>query len=185
MPLRKRTDDDYFANWFCKLCSTLANTVYLIPDTNFCRCYYSNFVKNTLSVDRTQKLRIPRLGIIEVENIFNRNKPKNSKADEQKIRAKERRIAFHTMCEILSMDNDGGELLSNVDPDLLQSFTSIAGKGTAYTWIRKEIAGNLPNLRFAGNIGKDQLERASELFLTCDLMNAMAAVAENKYIIHL
>ena len=37
MPLRKRTDDDNFANWFCKLSSTLANTVYLIPDARSVR----------------------------------------------------------------------------------------------------------------------------------------------------
>lgn len=61
---------------------------------------------------------------------------------------------------------------------LLQSFTSKAGEGVADTWIRKEITSNLGNLRTHTYVTRASIESTAEIFLTCDLMNALAAVAE-------
>ena len=103
------------------------------------------------------------------------------RVQEERERAKERRIAFQTMSEILSIKQDGGDILRHFDISLLQSFNSGAGKDpfNADVWIRKEISDNLDNLRKHSYVGKDTIESTAEIFLTCDLMNALGAVAEN------
>jgi hypothetical protein len=188
--LKNRTDES-FQNWLKSVCSSLASNLYLIPDTNFLmRQYYSNYIKHYMDRDSTF-LRIPRLAIIEVENIYNRKKPDNSPKenlnpnDKQKFlkneneKAKARRRAFQAMSEILSIKHNGGDILQNLDISLLQSFAPHAGEGFADAWIRREISNN-HDLRRPKFVSKDHTEATfSEIFLTCDLMGALAAVADN------
>ena len=61
----------------------------------------------------------------------------------------------------------------------IHSFSSKAGEGVADTWIRKEITNNIADLRATTIVTKNIPETSAELFLTCDLMNALAAVAED------
>ncbi|MGC1930734.1 MAG: hypothetical protein WA667_17325 [Candidatus Nitrosopolaris sp.] len=168
---RKNRTDHGFKSWFGSVQSSLANKVYLIPDTNFLRRqYYSNYIKKISGRDKMPMfMRIPRLGILEVENKYNRNKPGNrpevdvkqtkEKFDnKERERAKERRIAFQTMSEFLSIKQNGGDILQHFDMSLLQSFNSGAGKDNADAWIRKEISNNLDNLRKHSYVGKDTIE---------------------------
>src|SRR5689334_13020450 len=124
-----------------------------------------------------------RLAIIEVENLFNRNKSKScskgttnqNRSDKENNAGKERRLAFHTISEILTMKNDGAQLLHNLDLSLIQSFTPLAGQGYADLWIRKETHESLHEY---DDMIKGQVKRSRIVFLTCDLMNALSAVAE-------
>lgn len=74
------------------------------------------------------------------------------------------------------MKNDGAQLLHNLDLSLIQSFTPLAGQGYADLWIRKEIHESLHEY---DDMIKGQVKRSRIVFLTCDLMNALSAVAEN------
>jgi hypothetical protein len=183
VPIRNMTNTN-FTNWFLRLCFLLGQRIHLIPDTNFFRrCYYSNYINHIRFANNNKNkllMKIPRLEIIEVENKFNTNKANQNDKKEKVIqKGKERRIAFQTMGEILSMKNDGAEMLPMVDLFLLQSFTPLAGQGFADSWIRREIANNMDRLERDNIIGRDTIERSNAVFLTCDLMNALAAVAEN------
>lgn len=83
------------------------------------------------------------------------------------------------MGEILSMKNDGAIILSNADMSLIRSFTSEAAKGNADAWIRKEIS-NCKHDLVKDAVQRDKLSRVSNFaFLTCDLMNSLAATAED------
>lgn len=73
--INNRTTDPSFQNWFTSICLLLADRVNLIPDTNFIRrTYYSNYIKDILIKNLNIIMQIPRLGIIEGENIYNCNK---------------------------------------------------------------------------------------------------------------
>lgn len=180
---RNRTDNN-FANWFCNVCFLLGHKIHLIPDTNFFqRCYYTNYIRKILLMNDNQNklfLKIPRLEIIEVENKFNRSKTSQKEPDDKKKQKEiEGRRAFQTMAEILSIKKDGAEVLSNLDLSMLQSFTPLAGQGLADAWIRREISNNMSNLQWQNVVQRDEIERSNAFFLTCDLMNALAANAEN------
>jgi hypothetical protein len=79
------------------------------------------------------------------------------------------------MSEILSIKHGGGDILENVDLSLLQSFAPNAGTGFADAWIRREILSNHGLNTEQGQSGTT----SSKIFLTCDHIGAMAAVAEN------
>ncbi|HET7390515.1 MAG TPA: hypothetical protein VFJ51_06805 [Nitrososphaeraceae archaeon] len=181
---KNRTYNDDFGPWFSSLCLLLGEKIHLIPDTNFFqRRYYTNYIKNIHALNGNKDklfLKIPRLEIIEVENKFNRNKVSQKETeDKKKQKEMEVRRAFHTMAEILSMKKDGAEILSNVDLSMLQSFTPLSGQGFADTWIRREISNNMSSLQWQNVVRRDEIERSNAIFLTCDLMNALAANAEN------
>jgi hypothetical protein len=200
VPAKNRTDNN-FADWFSHLCLSLGEKIHLIPDTSFFRrCYYSNYIKDVLHTDINKNnllLKIPRLEILDLENRFNSNKANKTveknilklplqfpnKAIEEKAhqRDKESRIAFNTIAEILSMKNNGAELLPDVEVSLLQSFSPLAGRGLTDAWIRREISNALSSLGVQDKARRnDKVERSDTVvFLTCDLMNALAAIAEN------
>jgi hypothetical protein len=172
-----KTMQPKFPQWFIDACSSLGNRIYLIPDTNFVRrLYYSNYLTGIVSGRSGMSMMIPRLGIIEIESKYNRNKPKpNSSPDKELNRSKERRISFQTIGEILSIKNSGGGILPLTDMSLLQSFVPVSGQGYADAWIRREIASASPLVQVKPN----EMQQSNIVFLTCDLMNALAAVAED------
>jgi hypothetical protein len=174
--MKKRTDQD-FQNWLRSVCLSLASKLYFIPDTSFLmRQYYSNHIKPYMDPKR-MFLRIPRLAIIEIENRYNKTvkEIKEKKKKDGKEIAKAKREAFLTMSEILSIKHGGGDILENVDLSLLQSFAPNAGTGFADAWIRREILSNHGLNTEQGQSGTT----SSKIFLTCDHIGAMAAVAEN------
>jgi len=63
--------------------------------------------------------------------------------------------------------------------DLIRSFPSEAGKGNADALIRREVSSSKPDL-IKMQVRSDKIEISSNIvFLTCDLMNSLAAVAED------
>ena len=85
-------------------------------------------------------MRIPRLCIIEIENMYNRNMKKGQgKSSEGNIldpileyqKYKEKRISVYTIKEILNIKNEGGDIISDVDVSLIESFSRAAGSGFA------------------------------------------------------
>jgi hypothetical protein len=62
---------------------------------------------------------------------------------------------------------------------LIRSFTSEAGKGNADAWIRQEISSSKPDLVKTMQVRQDKVETSNVAFLTCDLMNSLAAIAED------
>jgi hypothetical protein len=196
-----RTSDYTFKTWLHQACSLLGNKVHLIPDTNVTmRLYYTNYLRNLLiekthqfeDYGRRMSITIPRLGILEIESMYNRNKPsenpptdkakqsdKDSYEQNEERERKGRRIAFQSMGEILSMKNDGATLLPATDMSLIRSFIQEAGKGNADAWIRKEISNSKPHLVKSTQVIRGKAETSNVAFLTCDLMNSLAAIAED------
>jgi hypothetical protein len=200
IPIKNRTDDNNFSNWFSHLCLLLGEKIHLIPDSNFFRrCYYTNYMKAILNANNNKNkllMKIPRLEIIEVENKFSTNRASKTpertsiklplqfanKAAEEKTDQsyKETRVAFNTIVEILSMKNNGAEVLPSIDMLLLRSFTPLAGRGLADSWIRREISDASSVLAVQDKVKRNgKFEGSDIVLLTCDLMNAFAAIAEN------
>lgn len=78
IPAKIRTSDPSFRRWLQQACTLLGSKVYLIPDTNVSRrMYYSNYLRSLLIEDTSHcmTMAIPRLGMLEIENIYNHNKP--------------------------------------------------------------------------------------------------------------
>ena len=196
---RVSRSDSAFAKWIKDFCSLLGREVFLLPDTNFIRRhYYSNLLKPTLIGKGNISFKIPRLVILEIENKYNRSSKKEhdkktnkeSKKPEDKIQVtmekygngKEKRISLNAINEVLSLQNDRAEVLPNLDFPLLDSFSGAAGRGFADYWIRREISDyankqNAADTRDNGGrvitIPKPQI-----VFMTCDIMNALAATSE-------
>lgn len=167
--VKTKTTDHKFSQWFIDMCSSLGNRIYLIPDTNFVRrLYCSNYLTRILSGRSDISIMIPRLGIIEIESKYNCNKPKPNLPDKELNRSKERRIAFQTIAEILSIKNSGGEILPLTDLSLLQSFVPVSGQGFADAWIRREIAASSEQLLEYKDVKSNGIQQSNIVFLTCD-----------------
>jgi hypothetical protein len=192
MPSKIRSSDPNFKNWFQNVCSLLGTKVHLIPDTNIIRrLYYTNYLKRMVIEDQSHMtIALPRLGILEVENKYNSNKrsekksptdqkEKTSYLEREKKKARERIISYQSMGEILSMKNDGAKVLPAYDMDLIRAFPSEAGRGNADALIRREVSSSRPYL-IKTQLRSGKIETSSNiLFLTCDLMNSLAAIAED------
>lgn len=185
-----KTNGD-FNGWLAGLMDTLNHNVQLIPDTNFLRRhYYSNHILPLLAQMKAEakpRFGLSRLTILEVENKYARaqkdrrtkNKGQSAQGSKQAEEsdasvkaAKEVRIGFHTIKEILALKRTGGMELPDLDMGLMQTFADNAEEfGDA--WIRREIAWEIPSV-FRDGKSRD----VSRLLMTCDLMNALAAIAE-------
>lgn len=186
-----------FVGWFNKICHSLGNIIFLIPDTNFLRRhYYNNFLMNILThpelIDTT-RIVIPRLCILEIENKYNRSSSPssgNGKKDEDHSQdvfkrysvGKERRVGLSSIKEVISIRKNGGNTNPNISNSLLESFSYASGKKLADHWIRKEVQEFISSLndRFTRNKqGETTIQKASIIFMTCDIMNSLAAVSED------
>jgi len=159
----KELDADNWKPWFLEK----VRGKFLIPDTNFInRHYASKMLCPMLDQDSTKLIfRLPRLVVLEIER----------RGNMAKDQSKEKRLAFFAAREInfLRATAGGGfdfEMLPNIDASLMTSFTEKAGKQLTDMWIRKEIHDAMTT----GMLGRSQ----DVVFLTCDLMNALAAEAE-------
>jgi hypothetical protein len=109
------------------------------------------------------------LVILEVESQYNRNK----RNDEEK------RSAFLDMTEILKIKNERGEVIPFVDKALLETFAKASGSGLADAWIRMEVA------KYAiDNKNRRDGSKESFIFLSSDLMNSLAANAEDLNVLY-
>jgi hypothetical protein len=186
-------------NWFRMLSKQLRYTPVLIPDTNFLRRhYYTNHFGPDLAnlKESHPRFSLSRLTIIEIENKYNRGKKevksrsarlakqsndnreeKNSSQEkiEEEIRRNEKeiRIALQSIKEILTMKREGADVLPLLDQNTITSFTEKAGDDFADAWIRMEISKPIKSSLRGGHFQDE-----NRVFVTCDLMNALAALAE-------
>jgi len=158
----RETNEEDWATWFLALIHTVKaasnKSLVLVPDTNFfMRHYCSNLLLPLLGEEDFKKLRfkLPILVISEIEAKCNRAKG-----------SLEKRLAFYAAREILFLLQQSATHFPQVDIELQTGFSNIAGKGLADSLIRREIHDFI---EFKG-------ERV--IFLTADLMNALAATAE-------
>ena len=158
----KETNEEDWATWFLALIHAVkaaSKSLVLVPDTNFfMRHYCSNILLPLLGQEDFKKLRfrLPRLVIFEIEAMCNRAEHGSPK----------KRLAFYAVREVLFLMQHFATHFPQVDIDLLRGFSKMAGMGFADSWIRREI--------------HDFIEFKGEgvIFLTADLMNALAATAE-------
>lgn len=164
----KKVDVGNWKDWFLK--KTVGK--FLVPDTNFIyRHYGSTVLARLLDSDFAGlKFRIPRLVVLEIERRGNAPKPK------ELVPGRNKRLAFYAASEInylrqkLSANSYSFDMLAPLDGSLLGSFSDIAGTQFVDTLIRQEIHDTVSS----GFLG----EPGNVLFLTCDLMNALAGEAE-------
>lgn len=158
----KQTKNQGWAQWFLQAISE-PEKLFIIPDTNILmRHYCSKILFRKLGEKNFGRLqfRIPRLDILEIER----------KVNQSKRGTKEKRVALYATREIMFLREHRAELLEPFDVSLLTSFPEKAGTKFVDAWIRREIHDfiRMKSKVYAGNV----------LFLTCDLMNALAAHAE-------
>ena len=145
----------------------------LIPDTNFIMRRYGSGLLRRLGKNDFSFLRfnIPNLVVLEIEAIHNRAKKKSeSEKCEDKERTKaliEMREALIATKELIFLRDRSADILDAKIDWALRNFQEIAGKGLTDMYIRKEI-------RDATKLWTTSYVK----FLTCDLMNALSAVAE-------
>jgi hypothetical protein len=159
----KKLDANNWKEWFLEK----ALGKFLIPDTNFIYRHYASKILCPILKEDFNRLifRLPRLVVLEIER----------RGNMAKKQPKEKRLSFFAAREINFLRQRMGsgfsfEMLSNIDASLMTGFTETAGKQLTDMWIRKEIHDAME----AGMLGSQQ----GIVFLTCDLMNALAAEAE-------
>lgn len=147
--------------------------VNLVLDTNIIyRHYATNIFLKAFETDPLRfQLKIPRLVLLELERRFNANSKKTM----------EKRLALEAGIEIKSLQDEGASLLPELDLTLLEGFSRLAGEKFVDAWIRREVSNfvgtEIKPKSGATIIGSPSLKEAV-IFLTCDLMNALAAQAE-------
>ncbi|MGH9952717.1 MAG: PIN domain-containing protein, partial [Nitrososphaeraceae archaeon] len=160
-----------YESWMNSALKGLGSTVYVAPDTNFIkRQLFSNFWTTNMEYPFV----IPRLVILEIENQYNINKekvtPKN-KNNKNKNEAEQKvRESFLDMTEVLKIQRNGGKVIPLVDTDLLQTFST--AKKLSDSWIRMEVK------KFDTDLRSWRESKKRCIFLSCDLMNSLAANAE-------
>ena len=158
----KDTSEEDWAMWFLSLIHAVkaaSDSLVLVPDTNFfMRHYCSNILLPLLGKGDFKKLRfkLARLVISEIE----------AKCNRAKERSLEKRLALFAAREALFLMQQFATNFPQVDRELQTAFSNIAGKGFADSLIRREIHDFI------------KLEGKGVVFLTADLMNALAATAE-------
>ena len=171
----KQKIDARIQNWkekFLDLTTVPGQEFFLIPDTNFVMRRYASGLQRKLGKDFDYlRFYIPNLVVLEIEAIHNRAKKKsenrNCVAEERAKAFVEMRQALIAMKELMFLRDKGANLLDSNIANVLENFQNIAGKGLTDMYIRKEI--------------RDATKHKSTdtiKFLTCDLMNALSAVAE-------
>jgi rRNA-processing protein FCF1 len=155
----------------------------LVPDTNFLIRRYATGMQRRLGEEKFSKLRfaIPSLTILEIEAIYNRAKKTHEalielskittlKAKEEEEQAKamfDMKQALIATKELMFLRNRGAYILTADIEPALKELSDIAGKGLTDRYIREEIRAATKHLA------------ATDIkFVTCDLMNALSAVAE-------
>ena len=197
LPIRKSTSDKDFEEWFVKCCSLLNESVLVVPDTNFLRRkYHTNYFHSVLKAHKEIQFVLSRLSIIEVENKYNTNtktmkslkKIQSPKPEQQQALARaatERRIAFHTMNEIIRMKRAGIGMLMPLDNGKIKGFTDASGEDLADPWIRTELLEFIANgddegYRVGASLATgDKMVPRTCIFITADKMNALASTADN------
>ena len=181
----KRITQEGWAEWFLKKAtlgydSLTHPAVEIVPDTNFIMRRYASGLLRRLGEDSFRKLRfrIPNLVILEIEAIYNRANKKaiDLQAKQPKLEAKEEqeltkalfdsKEALIATKELMFLREKGAVILESNLEGTIHKFSEISGKAFTDMYIRKEIRVALKS------------QNLNVRFSTCDLMNALSAVAE-------
>lgn len=183
----KKTTQDGWEDWFLKKAtlgydSLTMPAVEIVPDTNFIMRRYASGLLRRLGETRFGKLRfrIPNLVILEIEAIYNRAKKtseallesaKSSPLDNRKEQELNKALfdskeALIATKELMFLREKGAIMLESNLEGTIHSYSEISGKAFMDMYIRKEIRDTLRKQNLCAR------------FSTCDLMNALSAVAE-------
>lgn len=159
-----------YDQWMVNLFSEFKSEILLAPDTNFIkRQLYSNF----FTPDRGHSLVIPRLVVLEIENRYNINNgkinPKNPEIEQAK---QEVRVSYQDIVEIMKIKENGGKVFPYVDINLIKTFPEAIGRKLPDPWIRIEV------IKYDEGLKRRPHTKKRCIFLSCDLMNSLAANAE-------
>jgi hypothetical protein len=139
---------------------------YLVPDTNFIYRHYSSKVlaRHLDSAFSDCLFLLPNLVVLEIERRGNQSSQRS------KDKGKDKRTSFYATSEIYFLRQKTKFLMLPVlSASLMSSFSEKAGRGLVDMWIRREVHDA---------IDKRYYHYETVVFLTCDLMNALAAEAE-------
>jgi hypothetical protein len=148
--------------WFRSVAVPETGGVTIVPDTNVIMNHYLSKVIFPIADElmfHDVQVVIPRTVILEIERQGN-----------LEGKSFKKRKAIFAWSELLWLLDNGAQILSELDPNMLEGFSSIAGSRFGDALIRKEI-----RTYFGQPLMKNQ---PRVLFITCDLMNAFAACAE-------
>ena len=156
--------------------------VQLFPDTNFImRRYASGFLRRLGEANfHSLHFSIPNLVILEIEALYNRaNKTSETlieRAKQEKLSPKQEqelnkalfdsKEALIATKELMFLREEHAIILESNLEGTVHSFSEISGKAFTDMYIRKQIRDAI------------KAQRLNARFLTCDLMNALSAVAE-------
>ena len=179
-----RTTQNDWTEWFLKkgylgFDSLTHPAVEIVPDTNFIMRRYGSGLLRRLGTDSFHKLRfrIPNLVILEIEAIYNRTnkkvidlqaKPKLEAKEEQELTKAlfDNKEALIATKELMFLREKGANIIESNLEGVIRNFSENSGKAFVDMYIRKEIRDALKS------------QNLNVQFSTCDLMNALSAVAE-------
>jgi hypothetical protein len=139
-------------------------------DTNvLMNCVFSSLELANSLVIPYALFEIPRLSILEMERMANKEKKDNKITDENLLAGLKKRKAMIGFSELLYLRNKGVSQMPELPLETLTAFNNISGNEVSDAWIRKEIKLRMPAL------GPYSI---FPIFITGDLVNSMAAVAE-------
>lgn len=176
--LSKKKVDTHLDDWenaFLDMVCESDVDIVLIPDTNFIIRRYASGLERRLDGRDFPFLKfgIPNLVVLEIEAIYNRAKKKSENMhcpETERVSAFiEKNEALLATKELMFLRNRHNDVLEgdiHLTVGIPKNFHDIAGKGLTDMYIRKEVKD------FAKDNG------CQVRFLTCDLMNALSAVAE-------
>jgi hypothetical protein len=172
---QKKTNQAGWEEWFIShttlgFSSLIVSEVQLVPDTNFVKMCYGSGLLRRLGAKEFGKLQfsIPNLVVLEIEAIYNRaklkaNSPKCKDIEKKKANMEMQESLLATK-ELMFLRHRGlGLLPTKFENSTIENFSTVAGKGMTDLFIRSEIR----------NWKQDNIR-----FMTCDLMNSLAATAE-------
>jgi len=169
----RKTNQDNWEDWFLSnfVSPNLSKPIYLVPDTNFIMRRYASGLLRRMGEEKFKLLRfeIPNFVILEIEAKYNREKKKSEnkkcKSDERQAALMKKGETLIATKELLFLIDKGAQnLSSDMDEKIFSQFAKTAGRGFADSFIRNEI--------------RTSFLTGTHVFLTCDLMNALAATAE-------
>lgn len=168
---RRAFDGSIFNEWFRNITKDRA----LVPDTNILMNRSLSMIARKIgnNLFQSRSVWIPRLCIFELERKAQTDECKDERAKEKQ------RQAMYGLAELNILKNERVHIFPEEESDLLEKFSRSQGAYMADAWIRKEIKSARTELfdKADGNY-PDPKKQKLPIFLTSDLVNALAAISE-------
>lgn len=138
--------------------NSFSGNIVLIPDTNFLlRCYYSNYLENTVEENKSKvSFALSRLTLLEMERQINDLSAKieaqkkslekiNDEVKKSETEAllennkRRKRLRLQAIDEVAEIIRQGAQVIRPSDESLLRSFPKASGNLFADSWIRMEL----------------------------------------------